>query len=172
MSYTNSRPTTNSNGQLIAATEEGIRNFWRWFSDSKVVDEQGRPLVVYHGTGSEFSIFSEALADDAGVAGKGFYFTSSSDEASSYAERCDNPNVIAAYVSISNPLVILAGLLPDGRSVIDVHRQYAPVTNKKGADEIRSIADQNNNDGVLWLGNDGSVRHVVAFRPEQIKIAL
>jgi hypothetical protein len=43
------RPTTNSNGQPIAATEEGVRNFWRWFGDSKVVDEQGRPLVVYHG---------------------------------------------------------------------------------------------------------------------------
>ena len=145
--------------------------FKRWFGDSKVVDENGEPLVVYHGTGSEFSIFSEDLADEAGVAGKGFYFTSSRDEASSYAERGDTPNVIAAYVSISNPLVIRAGRLPDGRSVIDVHRQYAPVTNKKGADEIRSIAEQNNNDGVIWLGNDGSVRHVVAFRPEQIKSA-
>src|SRR5690606_3733614 len=45
-----SRPTTNSNGQPIAATEEGIRNFWRWFGSSRVVDDQGRPLVVYHGT--------------------------------------------------------------------------------------------------------------------------
>lgn len=43
------RPTQNSNGQPIAATEEGVRNFWNWFGDSKVVDEQGRPLVVYHG---------------------------------------------------------------------------------------------------------------------------
>lgn len=40
------RPTRNSNGQPIAQTEEGIRNFWRWFGDSKVVDEQGLPLVV------------------------------------------------------------------------------------------------------------------------------
>lgn len=46
------RPTTNSNGQPIAQTEEGVRNFWKWFGDSKVVDDQGRPLVVYHGTAS------------------------------------------------------------------------------------------------------------------------
>ena len=44
------RPTTNSNGDPIATTEQGLRNFYKWFGDSKVVDEQGRPLVVYHGT--------------------------------------------------------------------------------------------------------------------------
>lgn len=44
------RPTTNSNGQPIAASEEGLRNFWRWFGDSQVVDNEGRPRVVYHGS--------------------------------------------------------------------------------------------------------------------------
>lgn len=44
------RPTRNNKGQLIHPTLEGIKNFWRWFGDSKVVDEQGRPLVVHHGT--------------------------------------------------------------------------------------------------------------------------
>jgi hypothetical protein len=51
------RPTKNSKGQLIHPTEEGIRNFWAWFGESKVVDDQGRPLVVYHGTGNDFSAF-------------------------------------------------------------------------------------------------------------------
>ena len=44
------RPTRNSKGKLIHPTEEGIRNFWKWFGDSKVVDDQGRPKVLYHGT--------------------------------------------------------------------------------------------------------------------------
>jgi hypothetical protein len=44
------RSTLNSNGQAIHPTVEGVENFWRWFGDSKVVDDQGRPLVVYHGT--------------------------------------------------------------------------------------------------------------------------
>lgn len=44
------RSTLNSNGKPIASSEEGIRNFWKWFSDSKVVDKDGSPLVVYHGT--------------------------------------------------------------------------------------------------------------------------
>jgi hypothetical protein len=48
------RPVLNSNGQRIAQTEEGLRNFWRWFGDSKVVDSEGRPLVVYHGEGVRY----------------------------------------------------------------------------------------------------------------------
>lgn len=32
-------------------------NFKKWFSDSKVVDEKGKPLVVYHGTNKDFSVF-------------------------------------------------------------------------------------------------------------------
>lgn len=44
------RPTLNSEGRPIAATEDAVRNFWRWFGDSKVVDAQGRPLVFAHST--------------------------------------------------------------------------------------------------------------------------
>ena len=44
------KPTRNNLGQLIHPTVEGIKNFWRWFGDSKVVDSKGRPLVMYHGT--------------------------------------------------------------------------------------------------------------------------
>jgi hypothetical protein len=51
------RSTTNSEGRPIAPTVEGIRNFYRWFGESKVVDAQGRPLVVYHGTRTNFTTF-------------------------------------------------------------------------------------------------------------------
>lgn len=43
-------PTMNSKGEPIARTEEGIRNFWRWFGDSRAVDALGRPQVLYHQT--------------------------------------------------------------------------------------------------------------------------
>lgn len=44
------RTVYNSEGNRIAKSKEALTNFWRWFGDSKVVDEQGRPLVVYHGS--------------------------------------------------------------------------------------------------------------------------
>lgn len=44
------RPTRNSEGMPLAGSVEGVRAFYKWFGDSKVVDDEGRPLVVYHGT--------------------------------------------------------------------------------------------------------------------------
>ncbi len=37
------RTVYNSNGKRIAKSKEALTNFWRWFGDSKVVDERGRP---------------------------------------------------------------------------------------------------------------------------------
>lgn len=50
------KPTKNNLGQLIHPTEEGIRNFWRWFGNSKTVDSSGRPIVCYHATSSNFTV--------------------------------------------------------------------------------------------------------------------
>lgn len=50
----------NSEGNLIHNTPRGIYNFWKWFGRSKVVDKQGRPLVVYHAGG--FDEFPEDIA--------------------------------------------------------------------------------------------------------------
>jgi len=70
-----SRPTTNSTGQPIHPTAEGVRNFWRWFGESKVVDAKGRPLVVYHGTdAADFGEFSGPT-----------YWSTSASESSAYA---------------------------------------------------------------------------------------
>lgn len=52
------RPALNSDGKPIHWSVEGVRNFWRWFGDSKVVDGAGRPVAVYHGTDRKFSKFN------------------------------------------------------------------------------------------------------------------
>lgn len=84
------RPTKNSDGQPIAKSEPALRNFWNWFGDSKVVDKDGRPLVVYHGTKAQFDIFETTTigkaSGNAGFYGTGFYFTDKQDEAQIYAE--------------------------------------------------------------------------------------
>lgn len=63
--------------------------FKDWFGDwennpseaSKVVDENGEPLVVYHGTDAEFTVFDNSKND---FSYKGFYFTDSKKMAGSY----------------------------------------------------------------------------------------
>lgn len=81
------RTVFNSNGDRIAQSEPALRNFYNWFGDSKVVDEQGRPLVVYHGTSSKFDSFNQDLigsANDSGFYGRGFYFATRKGEAAYY----------------------------------------------------------------------------------------
>lgn len=109
------RPTRNSNSQLIHPTEDGIRNFWRWFGDSEVVDEQGRPLVVYHGTAADFAEFGADFmysGEGASQSGSGFYFTTNMDSSSAYSlmahEKSNKTGgmVMPVYLALNNPMSI------------------------------------------------------------------
>ena len=112
------RPTTNSEGRSIHPTEEGVRNFWRWFGDSKVVDDQGRPLVVYHGTNESFNKFSEEFRGkntESESAYKGFFFSKTPQTASSYARGIDRK--LGDLNGLDNDLFAaldVDGLLSDG----------------------------------------------------------
>ena len=76
--------------------------FKAWFGDwehnpkqaSKILDYNGEPLVVYHGTDSNlFSFNTDALGSKtkARSAMKGFFFTNSSDNAETYSNLKDDP---------------------------------------------------------------------------------
>lgn len=54
--------------------------FKNWFGDSKVVDEDGNPLVVYHGSVQTFEVFDKDKASAEGNVGAGFYFTDNEDD--------------------------------------------------------------------------------------------
>jgi hypothetical protein len=44
----------NGNVRFSVAPQVDTPEFKNWFGDSKVVDENGKPLVVYHGSGTTF----------------------------------------------------------------------------------------------------------------------
>jgi len=84
--------------------------FKRFFKDSKVVDVNGEPLVVYHGTnadqsGEAFTYF-DTYASNYGLMGMGGYFTADPSVASSYSNkgRGSSPSVYPVFLSIKNPL--------------------------------------------------------------------
>lgn len=81
--------------------------FKKWFGDSKVVDESGEPLVVYHGTGFDFNIFEGARKGTE----RAYFFSQNPELASDFALTSagaydGNANVMPVYLSIKNPLVI------------------------------------------------------------------
>jgi hypothetical protein len=155
----------------------GTSEFKKWFGNSKVVDKHGSPLVVYHGSKSDFDTFDikKFGASDEGLAGKGFYFTYNPEEASGYAlnemfgGKDGNPNVKPAYVSLKNPFVIKHGILPDGRKIQDLHKGGI---NYKSGNYVRKLAEDGGHDGVIFANRDGVPKHVVAFKAEQIKSAI
>lgn len=87
----------NSDGERIAQSKEALENFYKWFGDSKVVDEQGRPLVVYHGSDSNFEVFDRTKTRST-MDIQGNFFSPWELDAQGYGQ-----NVRAFYLSIQNP---------------------------------------------------------------------
>lgn len=87
--------------------------FKSWFGQSKVVDEYGKPLRMFHGTVYDIKEFKrEYLGKGHDQEGPGFYFTSDPDSASGYAsdDRTDvsapktGPNIMPVYLRITKPV--------------------------------------------------------------------
>lgn len=72
-------------------------------NSSKVVDENGEPMVAYHGSNNEFTKFDTArIGSSTGTSdGRGFYFTTDKDYAYSFGK---GGNVLSVFLNIDNPL--------------------------------------------------------------------
>lgn len=77
--------------------DTNTKAFKQFFGNSKVVDENGAPLVVYHGTKADFDTF---MPSKDGALGQGMYFATSQE----YAQGVGR-NVMPVYLSIKNPYV-------------------------------------------------------------------
>lgn len=126
------------------------RQFKRWFKDSKVVDEDGKPLIVYHGSDADFNAF-DMTKGRANMDIQGAFFSPWDDDAAGYGG-----NVRAFYLSIKNPA--------------DEGTAYKALNRFKGQNEAgvkaREYLESLGYDGV----NNGGEEYI-AFHPEQIKSA-
>ena len=97
----NSLPNENSLGEKIIPDDDPVKlqNFWNWFGNSKVVDEQGRPLVVYHMSDYKFNTF-DISKQQGRTWGKGFYFSSDKLGNHLYGE-----NEYVCYLKAKNPYI-------------------------------------------------------------------
>jgi hypothetical protein len=60
--------------QFAVAPAVGSDSFKAWFKESKAVDAQGKPRVLYHGTTSHFTVFVPRLGGSDAIDGIGFWF--------------------------------------------------------------------------------------------------
>lgn len=118
--------------------------FKAWFGDSKVVDENGQPLVVYHSTTADFDTFDTTRR---AIGGEGSWFSSTPSSSPATEE---GSNIMPVYLSLQNP------------KVIDLMRESDDVLKKKFIEQ--------GYDGVV-MKRDGKIATAVAFYPTQIKSA-
>lgn len=164
--------------------------FQNWFGDSKVVDKDGKPLRVYHGTLADFDTFK---VSPEGALGAGIYTTPSAEFANTYADtnnlsrpeagmyEVSGQRVMPVYVSMQNPLVLnnergdpmIAALVKLGMA-----KDKAETLVEKAYDEhgyvrkqVMTRAMAQGYDGIMQY-KQGELSEVVAFRPTQIKSAI
>ena len=145
-------------GGRVSKDQTDSSAFKSWFGDSKVVDADGKPLVVYHGTNDIFSEFNPARAalSTRGASGSlGVFFTPDPIGAGHYGSG-EQGSIIAAYLSISNPITLS-------------EEAYRRATNSKA--DTRAFREE-----ILQKGYDGAiVPHLnewIAFHSTQIKSAI
>lgn len=113
--------------------------FKNWFGESKVVDEKGEPLVVYHGTGSDVDVFKTS-GGSGKTYGTGAFFSSSPDVASTYATG-NQKNVSPVHLSLKNPVVIDANGKNWSQLSLDTKIDL-PETNVNNQDEYADLLNQ------------------------------
>jgi len=137
--------------------------FKAWFSGSKVVDAQGKPLVVYHGTTSDFSEFSPDKAN---------YFTASKEASGYYAEGFGEKRdglVMPVYLAIKNPKVL--PLTESAKLTKADMKKYAA----EGFDGVFGTQSAYMAEGrpAISIMPDGRyVTEAIPFSPTQIKSAI
>lgn len=102
MKSPNGKPTKLNEKQWVQTRTPAFKS---WFGDfendpenaSKAVDENGEPMVVYHGTNAEFNEFMKDKIGSANQYDAGFFFTTDKQVAANYGG-----NVISAFINARN----------------------------------------------------------------------
>jgi len=139
--------------------------FDAWFGDSKIVNPDGTPMVLYHGTRKDFNEFKPG----AGAFGYGVYLTGMPDRTKLYWGGFDKTppkggNILPLYVRMINPKIYQGGekeVLPTGMV------RHSPQHSKY----ITEQAKQEGYDGIVIKNPDGTIWEAVAFEPNQLKSA-
>lgn len=164
-------------GQMAGGTVQRADTpaFRRWFGDSKVVDEGGRPLVLYHGTDAPFTVFDR-------TSDIGFHF-GSPDTARTRLEHtgaADSGRLIPVYLRIRNPLRTDDLWLWEPKEVLRELRGQGIITRNEATQAdlvdrewVRDKLAAKGYDGIVYKNvaeGDGSDSYIV-FDPTQIKSA-
>lgn len=166
-------PTTATPEATITSRRDPLtdsQKFRNWFGNSKVVDAQGNPLRVYHG--SPFTAFEESQNRDT-------FFSDDPNVAGSYATNArGTPDgaMLAVYLRMEDPIIVEG----NGRMWHDLGDINDPFRETKTTNDWVREARRTGRDGVIFrniiddVGNSVIDRVSTVYatvRPNQIKSA-
>ena len=126
-------------------------------NSSKFVDENGEPMVFYHNTNNNFSVFDSkrnGTHTDAGWLGDGFYFYGDENEGSGYG------NIkMGVFLNVRDPYYATS----------EENNQLAEANSRDMSVDFRENLEEEGYDGVFYNGD--LRQEVVVFEPNQIKSA-
>ena len=161
-------------GEVVSTSTDAFKN---WFGTSKVVGKDGKPLILYHGTTNDITIFR--MSPD-GALGAGIYATPEAEYANQYApSNLAGANVIPIYASIKNPLIIDGSIrdpmiealvrlgVAENKATSIVEKAYE----EKGyiGKQVMTRAMAQGYDGIMKYDRDGELSEVVVFSNTQVK---
>jgi len=189
------KPVIKATIKMLDGTEQVLQKapkveskaFKNWFGDSKAVDDTGKPIVMYHGTGGNFDQFNRStrgaifvtpdpsfaeqftgLVEDVGGGGKTYI-----------ADQAGTPNIMPLYVKASNPFDYENS--DDVSKVIEYMQKNSQLKGIKPAwfDEGKwdKIEDRDVQKAIKALGFDsfyiqeGGIKNLAVYDPKQLKSA-
>jgi hypothetical protein len=179
----------------VADTKDVSRNpnFLKWFGDSKVVNENGKPLVVYHGTfvrpmrGEEMMgdikafdrMFSTKFRRPSIDTVGSWFSTNPGDGGAEMYSGADAGSVIyPAYLSIKNPQVTTFQLMASRARKLQNGKDDGRQIGAQEVEAYRTWLKSMGKDGIKieGSGNEGSTEFDnqvawIALEPSQIKSA-
>ena len=155
-------------GKKLTESKEDIiysKEFKEWFGDwendpensSKVVDENGKPRILYHGTFQQFNTFDPSMGREATDI-QGIYLTPDMEEASFYGN-----NVRAFYVNMRNPA--------DSDEAFNIWHKYYIQGDRKAGVKARKDLQSMGYDGIMGDYDLEPDSEYVVFSANQIKSA-
>jgi len=180
--------TKEATSSIRAEIKKATDAFKRWFGDSKVVNEDGSPKVVYHITKQKgIDVFSPKYKTD--LSSMGFHFGTKQQaefRGTQYDFESKNPSVGEYYLSIKNPLEVshMASFAPDhladqmmDMGILDEDK-YEKLQEKHNyetlplGNELVKILKKEGYDGLSYENDrEGKGKSYVPFDPTQIKSA-
>ena len=161
---------TDSQGRTLTEQQR------EYFKDSKAVDDQGRLMVMYHGT-TAYGEITKFRKGRSGWLGPGIYLSSRKEDAQRYADAMGegNGSLYELYANVTNPLVVTQNnpvpeilLAAYGRESVYKNRSA-----KQGNDthiitpaDIKKLQSKGY-DGIRW--DFGGNTELSVFSPEQLK---